>query len=207
MKDITRSLNSASDFSSWTIRWKRNNALSVSPDVPKGFWFSYCQVHLKLQPVPSLVFFSNRNCIFSPLTEIALVFSLFISALRKFSGYETVIILTWVFYAEDKTWINVWFKIFSASTQAGINGKRWWQFERSVWQIPPRCPKLTSFSWCVRWHIEPSVSTLRSQEHCTNSGALCQEMFVPWFRKGSELWYFHRYKIGALKSSKELLWK
>ena len=59
----------------------------------------------------------------------------------------------------------------------------------------------------VCWHFEHSVSTLSSREHCTNSEALCQERFVPWLEKGSELWYFRRYKVGATESSKEFLWK
>ena len=142
------SLNGASDFSSSTSRWKRNNAFSVSPDVPNGFCFYYFHVHLKLQPIPSVVFFFNGDCIFRPLTEMALVFNLFVSALRKFSGYETVINLTWAFCAADKTWIIVCFKIYSGSTQAGRNSKVWWGFEGSVWQNPSRCPKLTSSSWC-----------------------------------------------------------
>ena len=63
------------------------------------------------------------------------------------------------------------------------------------------------FPDAVCWHIEHCASILRSQEHCTNSVGWCQEMFVPWLQNSSELWFFHRYKIGATKSSTELLWK
>ena len=62
-----------------------------------------------------------RDCIFSPLTEMTLVFNLFVSALRKFAGYETVINLTRSLFAVDRTWTLVWFESFSALTEAGMN--------------------------------------------------------------------------------------
>ena len=206
MKDITLSLDGASDFSSSTSRWKRNNAFSVSPDVPNGFYFSYSHVHLKLQPVPSVVFF-NRDCIFSPLTEMALVFILFVSALRRFSRYETVIILTWAFCAVDKTWITVCFKFFFASTQTGINSKDWRWFEGSVWQVPSRCPKLTSFSWCCLLTYWEFCEHFKISRALHKLGGIESGNVFHVVSKRFRAAVFYRYKTGAAKSSMGLHWK
>ena len=102
---------------------------------------------MKLQPFPIVVFLFNRDCIPSFFTETALLFNLFLCAPRKFSGYETIISLTWKFCAVDKTRKTLCLEDFSVLIQTGVYIKVWW-LEGSVWQILSRCPKLTSFCWC-----------------------------------------------------------
>ena len=67
------SLKGASDFSSSTKHWKRNNAFTVSTDVPNALCFSYSHAQVKLQASPSVVFSIMSDCIFSPMTEMLLV--------------------------------------------------------------------------------------------------------------------------------------
>ena len=151
MKDITVSLNGASDFSSSTSRWKRNNAFSVSPDVPNGFCFPYSHVHLKMQSIPSVVFFFSIGMAFFRLwLKWHLCLLCLFLLWESFRDMKQSSIDHDNFVLRIKTLIIVCYKFFSASTQAGWNSKVWWWFEVSVWQIPSRCPKLTSFScYCL----------------------------------------------------------